>query len=511
MLVGVFILALFSWTNADNGNGTDPHCDLVAVSHVDIQQNGNGTLTIDFSWDRKLDNYKTIGTPLRMYVVRHGPIVDGELANTSEIMEIPFPEKDALTLKNVKPYANYGIQVCAVTTSYRFLFQNDIWDRAWIGTMDLSTYGTPLDQSALNADIPTTPKSDAKSYKPQCDLVQTSYVTVDETSKTSLVVYFSWDKKLTSYDSIGPINHYIVRYGPESKWGGKIEQETVHFMTISNDTTSIALNDVPRGSYYAIQICAVAGNSDGKDIDWDNDAWLGGMDFTTYSAYAANIEDSRGASDDNMTQPENITFVPQCDLVGSSYVEIDDSEQALTITFGWDTKQASYQSTGPVDGYEVRYGRQNSWGSGIEDSDEHYLVIGNDTTSVTLSDVPRGVYYGIQICAQTGMNDPDINWKTDAWLGTMDLTSIGTDDDTETSMVQQMSNHVSEIPDHPQSVVFHSALGTDYTVLLAVLTAITIIFIIVACAWVTIWRKRRVAKLHPLYFDPVTKQGSVFP
>jgi len=235
--------------------------------------------------------------------------MDGDylIANQSIIMKADVSSDnplDMVTLKNVKPCEKYGIQICAVTTSFRFLFGDDIWTHAWTGSMGLNDYGNafglrnencmPPSQSGRHHNLPSlpstpAPQSDTNSFVPQCNLVKTSYVDITDDkdpndNPNTLVVSFSWDRKNASYQNLGPIDHYQIRYGPQKTWGSGIDESDAFYADIDDqDFDRFMLDNVPRMKYLGLQICAVssADNSQNR-IDWKSQAWLGSMDLTGY-------------------------------------------------------------------------------------------------------------------------------------------------------------------------------------------------------------------------------------
>lgn len=429
MLIVIAILSLSAWASAENQ--TDqyyPNCDLVAVSHVYIQKNENGTLDIEFSWDRKMENYDRLDGPVTQYVVRHGPLVDEQPTNQSQIMRVAS-DHDFVTLRNVTPCDKYFIQVCAVSNSFRFLFQQDVWDHAWRGSMGLGYY---KDEKTVSETVPAPVPAAEQSFSPECDLVQTSYVSVGADQATRTLTYrFSWDKKESSYKTIGAFDHYLVRHGPVD--GGVINETKARYVPVDNDTSSFHLTGIQPGNIYGLQICAVF--DDNLSIeplrDWNRTAWLGTLDLTRtfeqFSSWSPEYDtgpvssESKGAAD--VTGP--IPFLPICDLVQTSYVSTgaDEATKTLTVRFSWDKKESSYKTLGAFNHYLVRHGPVA--GGVIEESQARYMPVENDTSSFLLTNIQPGSIYGLQICAIFGEDfgiEPLRDWDRTAWLGTMDLT-----------------------------------------------------------------------------------------
>jgi len=552
----ILLLALFAWTGADEAPELNPNCDLVADSHVNVRANDNGTLDIDFSWDRKAESYDSIDGPIKQYVVRHGPIENGQASNQSEIMNAGA-DQDTVTLKNVKPYAEYFIQICAVSNSYRFLFQDGVWDRAWVGFMDLSGYSTN-EQPQGTADVDTTPEPEARSIIPRCDLVQISHLYLKEDQSTNtLTVHFSWDKKESSYAQLGPIDHYLVRHGPVVKWDAEIDETGARYSIVPNDTNSFELNEITPGGLYGLQMCAVFTEDEGIDesIDWNNQAWTGSMNFTTYSDYSSFIaerittgaslpeEDSDAWFDEETVTPEPETKAlnPRCDLVDVSHVNLVEDQQTkmLTVKFSWDKKESSYNSLDTIDHYLVRHGPEPVWGGDIEETRARYLIVPQDATSFALTDIQPGGYYGLQICASLTNDmgiDETVDWNRETWTGNLNFTTYdsyaawitervnsgdtpatdvsASDEDMEEEPSFGSKNEVAQntVRDGQTVVLTPVQLGTDYGIILVTLAIIAFICIGAACMWMVCSKRRRQAKIAPLSFGPIlTKEGMALP
>jgi len=447
------------------------------------------------------------------------------------------------TLNNVDvTYApSYGIQICEIKD--HVLFTSKFWDHARTDRIDMDQYGKP------QRSFGWTPPPPLDTFKtPQCDLVETSYVNFDLDSNTNtFTVSFRWDKKTISYQTYGPNNRYVVRHGIESAWGAPINESVARYMNIDKDATSFELTGVPLGSYYALQLCAVTDVQDLADFDWQKDAWLGGMNFTMYPLGSFPFYD--GPPMQFPERPHNVTgdksYRPRCDLVQSSHVSVDASSPSITVQFSWDKKMTSYRSTGPVDVYIIRFGQQQSWGADIDESNADYKEInGNGTTSFTLDGIPRGSFYGVQICAFNLDDGPySIDWKNDAWLGSMDFTNYGPaqPDPTADDDSPAQTDNGSDPPDPPmvkrpafdntpyglsdpddgsnslnqQSdrnsvddntfVVSQIRMDSTYAIVLLVLAIVAIISTIVACIWVIVLRRRlNGTKTMPMDFEPQT-------
>jgi len=342
--LGVTIIAsLLVFVIADNQTDLNPNCDLVSVSHVNVNKNGNGSLDIDMSWDRKIDNYAKLGNPIKAYVVRHGPMDGDDIVDNSSItmmVDMTPDTPDAVNLKNVQPCEKYGIQICAVTTSFQFLFRDDAWKHAWTGSMGLSDYGTQPDDDDTSKSIesddqsdesatpaPTSTQSaDISTILPQCDLVggPGSSVNLDVENSDTLTVHFGWTKKLSSYESFGSIDHYQVRYGPTKSFGSPIDESDALYMEVDASATSFSLPNVPRQGYYALQFCAMP-TADNDPIDWKNQAWLGGMNFTTYDAYAGWIR--QGLDLESTTNTVTAMSIDTNVVIDDSDDDSDDSNR----------------------------------------------------------------------------------------------------------------------------------------------------------------------------------------
>jgi len=66
-------------------------------------------------------------------------MVDEKLTNSSEIFKVKA-DKDMVTLKNVIPNKEYGIQICAITNLYPYPFPDGLWDQVPVGGMGLIGY-----------------------------------------------------------------------------------------------------------------------------------------------------------------------------------------------------------------------------------------------------------------------------------------------------------------------------------------------------------------------------------
>jgi len=254
---------------------TYPECDLVNVGyfnltvHEKVGEKDAPRKSIEFSWDRKTASYSKIGT-VNMYTFRHGPLEDGKLSKDANVYFRGKSRGDSVKIHLTTPEwyeGKYGVQVCALTKFNGF--NRRMWEHAWTGEFDLAQ----LDKrGALKIE---------NTYLPQCDLVGSSFLEIINSRNGNwLDVIFGWDEKPSSYEKLKSIDHYRVRHGVQDSWGASINESDAKYMNVDNKTAFL-LTRVPYGSYYGVQICAMESEED-YEINWDSQAWLGGMNFTSY-------------------------------------------------------------------------------------------------------------------------------------------------------------------------------------------------------------------------------------
>jgi len=295
-------------------------------------------------------------------------------------------------------------------------------------------------------------------------------------------------------------------------------------MNVDKDALSFVMTEVPLGTYYALQLCAVSDFQDMENFDWQKDAWLGGMNFTAYPPDSTPYYDGLPTqlNERPLNQTAKASYNPRCDLVQTSHVSVEAARSfSITVRFSWDKKMKSYESIGSAEAFVVRFGQQQRLGDGVDEANADYKSIdGNGTTSFTLDGIPRGSVYGVQICAfnqDDGLNP--IDWKNDARLESMDFTNYGiaqpdqdADDgppqpdvgpgpsDSPTPIFDNTpyddgSNTLNQQSDKNSGddntfVVTQIRMDSTYAIVLLVLAIVGIVSTIAACIWVVVLRKR---------------------
>jgi len=280
--------------------------------------------------------------------------------------------------------------------------------------------------SILAVAYAPSPEGAATQYSPNCDLVAISYISINKWENGLLLIDFAWDRKPKNYATIsGPISWYVVRHGPLV--GGKFSPDSQVFRAPLGKQDEILVANVKPGGDYGVQICAETAGAKISDDIWSR-AWMKQLNLSDPAYY-----DQNGGKSE-----ENNSFLPQCNLVVGTfgqYATEDVNGTTMNLSLSWNPKQSSYDVLGKIDHYRIRHGPEASWGAPINESVVRYFNTVDNDTSITLLGVPLTGVYGVQICAMKSAKDDVIKWFDDAWLGSVDISSvvpeIGSDNDLQ--------------------------------------------------------------------------------
>lgn len=266
----IALLGLIAVANGVPIENQYPNCDLLGVSYMTLHETRRGEYYMSLAWDRNNNNYAKLNGPVQSYVVRHGPLENGQLSKDSRLLIVSPRKTDKMEIHHILPGHDYGVQICGLSNKNGTIDDN-AWENAWVWKYNLSEPNSVIGHSI---------KLDHNNFLPKCNLIYISYLdTTNNYTSRTMSMHYSWDKKISSYDQLKSIDHYRVRHGRQDAWGMPIKEEDAHYFDTKSNATSFEVTGIPFGSYYGLQVCAMA-NHKNDHIDWQSDAIVMSADFT---------------------------------------------------------------------------------------------------------------------------------------------------------------------------------------------------------------------------------------